>query len=914
MNSIKAKFIKVAKASIIFGLIATGVAFASGVSFQNVPIINSQGMPVVQIVVGSKASISDGVVAGNIAAVIGNLAYYSENVNASINQTQLSCKISGSSPEVYLNEVQSISSNPSAYTFSSIIGSVLNNAVLQGNYQNTKTLQSNSQYAFQETTNINNNPSPFTNIGFQGSPLYPSEFGGIQFNSFDSNGYDNLIKISLPSINSNENQAIYVAGFPAYNSQTKSLELNDANLVYQISFTNPIVSGDSFEFLGTNYTIMSINPTQIPTTQNFTTTGYIQTAKYSNTVILDVGHNMTLGNFTINLGDLSQPNTQGISEADILVYYGNTLTNNTAIYPNQTATFTVNGKTLYVKVDSTFAGLYDYERYAKISAYADVMNFTSEKPFMNDSNYNTQIWFIKNSNGENGVSAIEIYGNGNNYQNLGIGSTMSIPTSNPAYELDFIGQSLSPNDYDTLSMNLTTKNYITYPNQGLNSVYVNSSTNITEPAILLNVKSAMQNAFTIDGTQVGNFSYILTPYLEATYPAPYIPANQFTTNATLYAYVYFNKPANQIFSPSLPQITFVVSGLSPSNYSISQTITVSPTTYNYTYDFVKAPFTQMRIFKSLELATPNPIPLNIQLYESPNGTRTDEKLIGMFMSLYQPLTIANNNGKIISMNSTIPIQYNIPNGNNYNEISLFGNYSGYHLNITEYPVPFSNQVDKFESTITTNAFAPYGLPYSQANFTALNYLSTQNNLVNAPIGFITEKGSVVSSMSSQTLNLKMAKSTDLLKFAVLPATQSITPTTKEFGPYGIGMATNIPNVSIANVIIPNQNCSILGTNSIKAIPSISSADIVYKLSNIVSNPLVVLDTNANLSKNLILIGSGFVNSISKQVQEQYGINFTPNTTIVKAFGNKILVAGYTANQTINAGNEFIEQLLADASN
>jgi hypothetical protein len=69
-------------------LLGLGLAFAGPVSFQNVPIISNSGQPVVQVVIGSTAKPSDGAAAANIAAAIGNLAYTSVPVTATVNMTQ----------------------------------------------------------------------------------------------------------------------------------------------------------------------------------------------------------------------------------------------------------------------------------------------------------------------------------------------------------------------------------------------------------------------------------------------------------------------------------------------------------------------------------------------------------------------------------------------------------------------------------------------------------------------------------------------------------------------------------------------------------------------------------------------------------------------------------------------------------
>jgi S-layer protein (TIGR01564 family) len=81
-----------------------------------------------------------------------------------------------------------------------------------------------------------------------------------------------------------------------------------------------------------------------------------------------------------------------------------------------------------------------------------------------------------------------------------------------------------------------------------------------------------------------------------------------------------------------------------------------------------------------------------------------------------------------------------------------------------------------------------------------------------------------------------------------------------------------------------------------------------------STPLVVLDSAANPASNLILIGSGYVNALSAQLQSAYNVSMVPTTQIMQAYGtNRVLIAGYYANQTTAAANAFIAQLYAKAA-
>jgi S-layer protein (TIGR01564 family) len=140
------------------------------------------------------------------------------------------------------------------------------------------------------------------------------------------------------------------------------------------------------------------------------------------------------------------------------------------------------------------------------------------------------------------------------------------------------------------------------------------------------------------------------------------------------------------------------------------------------------------------------------------------------------------------------------------------------------------------------------------------------------------------------------------------------------GPFSIGQAiTGIPNLTVANIeakiSVSNSSYTIAGINNITATPSVSQATTPVLLKNLSTTPIAVLDSNANPGSTLILVGSGYVNSLSKQLQSSYNISITPTSApIVEAYGtNRILVAGYTAAQTTQAANTFISDLYAAAA-
>ncbi len=231
------------------------------------------------------------------------------------------------------------------------------------------------------------------------------------------------------------------------------------------------------------------------------------------------------------------------------------------------------------------------------------------------------------------------------------------------------------------------------------------------------------------------------------------------------------------------------------------------------------------------------------------------------------------------------------------------------------------------STVGSNP--TYWLNRSNSYQNAVEYYSTQSNPVNATVGFRTERGDEIAAISTQSATIDIAKTIDTLGFVAGPAnvTQGGSSVTN-FGPYGVGKATNIPNVTIAAVnatctlsSVNVTGCTVSGINNLTSliVPSVKEAvtPVHLNTATVGGTPLAVLDTQVNNSAALIVIGSRYVNSVAKQIfanNPQLNSTFGPGSTpIVQAFGNKILVAGYSANDTVTAGNQFIQELLSQAS-
>ncbi|MDE1855579.1 MAG: hypothetical protein KGH57_04680, partial [Candidatus Micrarchaeota archaeon] len=219
-------------------------------------------------------------------------------------------------------------------------------------------------------------------------------------------------------------------------------------------------------------------------------------------------------------------------------------------------------------------------------------------------------------------------------------------------------------------------------------------------------------------------------------------------------------------------------------------------------------------------------------------------------------------------------------------------------------------------------------PLFQLNYSAsqtqnnVTYTSSTGNNVNAQTGFISERGSKVASIGATSLTFNLAENVDSLQFVVGPVNSTVAAGKKVVGPYSIGQSTNLPNVTIANITAKctvgaaGSGCSVSGISNLTATPSVSSATTPVSL-NTAQTPLVVMDNNANSASTLIVVGSKFVNGVAAQIFSQnpsLDSSFNTGSVVVQAFGsNRILVAGFYANQTVQAGNQFIQALLSGSS-
>jgi hypothetical protein len=893
-----------------------------------------------------------------------------------------SSKYSLSNQQVWLNESGVTSATGSSYLFSALIGSVLNQGIQLGALQNTKSDQGSGSYAFPRSLYTTNSPvaSPYTGVG--SVPLSQSvtsgNGGGVSFSSFTSASNDNLLQITssqFSSLSTNwgpygETESLFITGFPVYDQQSSvnNFALQGTGGAYMVIFNKPISNSLSsgatqinapIRILGTNYTIinesgMSASPGG---TSKYEVGGQMFLAASATPLqTVYVGHNLTSGPWTVQLQDLAQTNNGLNAPAAVAVYYNGQATNESSVLSGTTAKFNVSGHLLYLNVNSTFAGLYAYQKWAKLQLYTSVYKVVSGQSLNTTTNggWNDELLWT-NTTSASGIGkalyGIILYNTTTSV--LTPGQSFSFIQNPSVYKLTFVGDTLG-NNFDSVSVATSSVSSVQYAN-------ANTITNITEPAQELTVTSQIPNAFSYAGQTGSQVVYDLTPYVfnqVTSGPASLTwgggASGTGSAGAVTNVIMTYVDPSHASGSPT-PWIANSPVGVTISGYSFSNTIQTQSVTF---YQNASTAFTTtngqilgtaLKNVTAIQITsralpifpTTGSFTLNVVTY---NGLTPSNSLSLGTLASTAPVILYSQSGKsyLATSSSTASTNYNQQNGQPIANVVLAtagavtagnGNHELFTIQVGEVSVPSNTMaLDYLGAGIynnTATASPSFVLNYSTSGqHNNVTYTSTQGQSVNAQTGFRTEKGSKVASISASQDTFQMATAIDQLQFALTRTASNtvVSKAYKTFGPYSVGQATNLPNVTIGMVnatpvLSGSSTYTILGESNLTATPSVTQATTPVWLKNLSStSPLVVLDSSissANQASSLILVGSGYVNSLSATLESAYNLTsqISPSESqpIVAAYGNKILIAGYTADQTLSGANSFISQLYAQAA-
>lgn len=125
--------------------------------------------------------------------------------------------------------------------------------------------------------------------------------------------------------------------------------------------------------------------------------------------------------------------------------------------------------------------------------------------------------------------------------------------------------------------------------------------------------------------------------------------------------------------------------------------------------------------------------------------------------------------------------------------------------------------------------------------------------------------------------------------------------------------TNASSGASTVVCTPGTACNIGGGYSVN-LPSAAAGGVQQVQLNTAVRPLVVLDSQATTTQPLIVVGGPLVNSVAAQMTAgQQVAAAAPGDYWVVVEGNKLLVAGYTAQDTVDAANDLINWITTQGS-
>src|SRR3989344_125485 len=248
-------------------------------------------------------------------------------------------------------------------------------------------------------------------------------------------------------------------------------------------------------------------------------------------------------------------------------------------------------------------------------------------------------------------------------------------------------------------------------------------------------------------------------------------------------------------------------------------------------------------------------------------------------------TSYNHSGGITNVLVAIP---ELTETNNGSSAAIATNF---HLNLL-----YDVTLDQFVNTIGSTTVDKIG--YDNSNPAGYNG-TTVANIASKEPKYTTRRGNIFTGIGSSSATISYAKKVAQARFTLTSGASGSSGTgsdakvnLKEGDPYTIGGGYSLMVDSITAQVTGGSAGDVTGIDLLE--PSVKDAAVVTEL-NTASNPLVVLDSEASDTANLVVVGGQIVNTVAKAA----GVDLkSGDQPIVQGFGStKLVVAGYSAADT-----------------
>ncbi len=905
-------------------ILASSVAFA-GLMFENTELVDANGQPVAKVVLGSGAAASDGAVAGAIAAKLASAAYAKRTLTAAVAADATcstgatggtgTCAVSGE--KVTLEVTVPGTTAAGVHDFSTLIGDYVDRT-LQNRINNITT---DDLYSLTNSeTDVDANPfsnGNNSNIGLGATALY--KIDSTKFSPFAAK----TIVDGQSGMTYTETQNIWVEGTTQYSSADKAIEFSPSLIIYQVKFDDPkrvgIVKCTSesttipkywgwctnadadytgkhrvkISFLGSDWIITDIIPTDTPivNADMVAAGGALNLAKESVYGIINIGDSMTSsdGQLKVRLDDISTPTGQFNVHPAIVSFLdanGNVLSQD-QINAGSTVKKTVGGKTYKVRVYQTAPGYTFGAKWAEMALLEQELELKDNQKVDSGKNIDWTVrLFWKNRDGAIATTANQYLDDADALRSILVykssfgsalltGDAINIVEVPVAYKLSYKGVDLASTEYDTLK----------YATGGSITLTLDDATTFSLASNqYIKISSNVDDAFQASGTALqGTTGTVNTKGKEIYYVRGH-------TNSTLNGSIVMLKSGS-------------------SNYVVLNSSTVGNS---------GNPDIQYKTAGS-------------------SGTVTDGGLIRIVNRCINSTLAGNNNtiggmacGNFTAATPVIELIENIGTayiGSTKDDHAVGVSEVYYGSGGFVSSKAGSTATDKVVfmplTQVVGTASEPYILAANKIDLSALGY-SSPSGVVGAEYTkgeFISPRGTKFDSMSSSAVTFKVA--TRLGKAAYQFATSEAaavgaetTTLTLAEGESGTVSTVTIKAKSIDQTI---GACTATGgaatctvpKDQISAVIMPNNAASVDAVVPFAINPkMVVLDRDAAATTTgvLITVGGDRVNTVTADAMAGAGIDFTATPVVVKQVGNKIIVAGLTAEDTITAGDQFLAKV------
>ena len=906
----------------ILGLSALAVA---DVVYGSTQLVDQNGQPTVKIYVGSKAAISDGVAAANIAAKIANEAYKSSMLTASVSGTPActvgsgvggsgTCSLVESSKKVTL-EVTVPGSIAGVHEFKTLITDTVDKTLANRNSTRSEDYY-NASLSGSDTSGAETSPMRGQNENSLASQrLY--KIGSGVFTGFSDYS---VVDSQAASTSYTEEQAFWVGtgvNDVAYDSSSQYRDVvvrRYSEMAYSLKFSGndygiPVCTGDlnssnsddwtscvtdsnsrtdrhrvKIKFMGGDWIISEMNdPSLTDASQiNAVAGGQIKLAKEAKYGIINVGQVLDAGTFKIRLSDISVAVGAGNTHPAIIdvLDANEAVVGQIQVDSGTTYTFTQSGtsNTVKIHVYKTAPGFTLNAKWAEMAVYSDEVTLKDNQRYNLVSSTDTNkdfkvslLWKNRDYTGASGGNSskadslrqIVVYNVDGLDSKVAAGDVVNFLKAMPTFKLTYKGLDLTDDDYQPLTYTAESSNNYRVATASGDTACASSSTGdwSYQNAKVVTIKAAGSQLLGGSGTNLVSGGY----RVETVY---FDPIGRTGTNSSS-----LNGTYNQTANTSLwsPKVLWKVSGRDCYNWN------------SFTYEASAATISSDSNAVRFETAGPNTAALGGIFFTNDVST-----VASSLTTNFQGAIVLKEDAGYFGTTSNNPV---------YTAVPFIANGSS--------------------NTDGTNSFRFRTTDSStqQAYYKAL----AASSFTGYDPKVVTERGTQVLSVGTTDASMKVAKKIGMPTFQFAAADTSVASSADQYVmSVGESKVFGGVTVKVAAIDATTGSCSVLGpggtpactvdTASVKAVIQPNNAASVevtepYKL----TSNLVYRDTDGAAAGVAILVGGPVVNTMTAAALQGSAVDFNVDTVVVKEIGTsgKIVVAGKTADDTMTAADQFI---------